>query len=96
MAIPFNATGPWPSANFGDAPKYARGIKGGVFISPGDTDILRRLASRLAQLAARPSEAGKRELWYQQLSRGKAQPGFDHRGASADNQGLVETCLALV
>jgi len=42
-----------------------RGIKGGVFISPGDTDILRRLASRLAQLAARPSEAGKRELWYQ-------------------------------
>jgi hypothetical protein len=36
-----------------------------VFISTGDTDILRRLASRLAQLAARPEEAGKRELWYQ-------------------------------
>ena len=65
MAIPFNATGLWPSANFGDAPKYARGVQGGVFISAGDTDILRRLASRLALLAARPAEVEKRELWYQ-------------------------------
>jgi hypothetical protein len=63
MAIPFNATGLWPSANFGDAPKYARGISGAVTVSPTDRAVLRRLASRLAELARRPEEERKRELW---------------------------------
>jgi hypothetical protein len=64
MPIPFNATGLWPSANFGDAPKYASGVRGEVVVAPVDRDILRGLAERLAKLAARPQEAAKRELWY--------------------------------
>jgi hypothetical protein len=64
MSIPFNATGLWPSANFGDAPKFVSGVRGAVVVTPGDRDILRRLAERLALLAARPEEAVKRELWF--------------------------------
>lgn len=64
MAIPFNATGLWPSANYGDAPKYASGTRGKVLVSPEDRDILRDLAEKLAQLAGRPEEAAKRELWF--------------------------------
>jgi hypothetical protein len=64
MAIPYNATGVWPSANYGDAPKYASGVRGEVRISRGDSGLLRSLAERLAGLAARPGEAEKRELWY--------------------------------
>jgi len=63
MAVPYNATGLWPTSDFGAAPKYARGTKGEVFVSSGDTAILRGLAERLAALAARPSEETKRELW---------------------------------
>jgi hypothetical protein len=74
MAIPYNATGLWPSANFGDAPKYASGVKGAVSISPADRAVLRRLASRLAELAARPEEERKRELWYQHNSLATARP----------------------
>ncbi len=32
-------------------------------VSPGDRDILRSLAERIAALAGRPGEAVKRELW---------------------------------
>jgi hypothetical protein len=64
MAVPDNATGLWPSANFGDAPKYSSGVKGQVRVSREDRAVLRRLAERLAELAARPAEARKRELWY--------------------------------
>jgi len=64
MAIPFNATGLWPSANYGDAPKYASGVRGKVFVDPEDRDILRELAERFARLAVRPEEAEKRELWF--------------------------------
>ncbi len=54
MALPFNATGLWPSANFGDAPKFACGAAGNVFISHADKDVLHSLAARLAELASRP------------------------------------------
>jgi len=64
MAIPYNATGLWPSANFGDAPKYACGVRGEVRIGAADRARLRALAERVASLAARPGEAQKRELWY--------------------------------
>jgi hypothetical protein len=64
MAVPFNATGLWPSANFGDAPKYASGTRGNVSIAAADRDVLRGLAERVASNAARPSEAAKRALWY--------------------------------
>jgi len=63
MAIPFNATGLWPSANFGDAPKYASGARGAVTVTPADKTVLRGLASRVAELATRPEEERKRELW---------------------------------
>jgi hypothetical protein len=63
MAVPFNATGLWPSANFGDAPRYASARPGERGISARDADTLRRLAVRLAVLAARPTEEAKRELW---------------------------------
>ena len=63
MAIPYNATGLWPSANYGEAPKYSSGAAERVFISREDRDVLRRLASRLAKLAARSQEEEKRELW---------------------------------
>ena len=33
-------------------------------IAPGDRDILRHLAGQVAELAARPVEAAKRDLWY--------------------------------
>jgi len=64
MAIPYNATGLWPSANFGDAPKYASGVRGEVGISHADRQRLRGLAERVAALASRPGEEEKRELWY--------------------------------
>jgi hypothetical protein len=64
MAIPFNATGLWPSANFGDAPKYASGARGKVSVAAADRDVLRGLAERVARNAARPSESVKRESWY--------------------------------
>ncbi|MEE8452121.1 MAG: hypothetical protein V3R99_09410 [Thermoguttaceae bacterium] len=35
-----------------------------IFISPHDHKVLRRLAGTLAELAARPIEAERRELWY--------------------------------
>ncbi|HUI70864.1 MAG TPA: hypothetical protein VL354_10130 [Spirochaetia bacterium] len=63
MAIPYNATGLWPSANYGDAPKYASGVRGQVRISAADRDVLRQLAEGLAALASRPEETEKRELW---------------------------------
>jgi hypothetical protein len=63
MAVPYNATGLWPTSDFGAAPKYARGASGEVFVTPEDTGILRHLAGRLAGLAARPEEEAKRELW---------------------------------
>jgi hypothetical protein len=64
MAVPFNATGLWPSANFGEAPRYSSGARGEAAIGPADRSILRALAERVAVLAARPSEAEKREAWY--------------------------------
>ena len=33
-------------------------------VGPGDREVLRRLAGRVAELAARPVEDKKRELWY--------------------------------
>ncbi len=65
MPIPYNATGLWPSANYGDSPKYASGAAGEVKVSRKDREKLRRLAERLAELAARPAETEKRELWYE-------------------------------
>ena len=64
MPIPYNATGLWPSANYGEAPKYANGVRGEVQVARKDRERLRRLAERVAALAARPEEAEKRERWY--------------------------------
>jgi hypothetical protein len=35
-----------------------------IFVRPHDREVLRRLAGRLADVAARPVESEKRELWY--------------------------------
>ncbi|GAI58701.1 unnamed protein product, partial [marine sediment metagenome] len=35
-----------------------------LVIGRGDREILRRLAGRIAELAARPIEDEKRDLWY--------------------------------
>ena len=40
------------------------GRRGQMEVSPQDRDILRRLAGRLAELAARPEQQEKRDLWY--------------------------------
>jgi len=64
MSLPFNATGLWPSANFGEAPRFATGTKGKVKINPEDQKILRGLAESLALLASRPEEDAKKELWF--------------------------------
>lgn len=64
MSLPNNATGLWPSANFGDAPKYCAGVPGEVFISRADRETLRALAGRVRELAERPPEAEKRKRWY--------------------------------
>jgi hypothetical protein len=37
-------------------------------ISPRDREILRGLAARVAEVASRPIEAEKRELWYRHNS----------------------------
>jgi hypothetical protein len=39
-------------------------LAGAMTISAADRAVLRRLASQVAELAARPSEAAKRDLWY--------------------------------
>jgi len=64
VSAPNNATGLWPSANFGDAPKYSAGIQGQVFVSASDREILRELAISVRELAERPEQAEKRQLWY--------------------------------
>jgi hypothetical protein len=64
MPVPYNATGLWPSANFGEAPRYASGVRGEVAIASADRAVLRALAARVAALAARPAETEKREAWY--------------------------------
>lgn len=43
-------------------------------ISQADRDILRRLAARVAELAARPCEQEKRDLWYRHNERQQTRP----------------------
>jgi len=42
----------------------ARGVAGALTIIEKDREVLRRLANRVAELAARPLEQEKRDLWY--------------------------------
>jgi hypothetical protein len=62
MSIPNNATGLWPSANFGDAPRNCAGVPGQMFVSRSDREILRELAAELRRLAERSEQQEKREL----------------------------------
>ncbi len=41
MPIPYNATGLWPSANYGHAPKYSSGVRGEVRVARKDRDLRR-------------------------------------------------------
>ena len=74
MAVPFNATGLWPSASFGRTPAFAAGESGAVRIDLADRTVLRGLAMRLRALASRDQEAGKREAWYAHNSLKHARP----------------------
>jgi hypothetical protein len=65
VSVPYNATGAWPSANFGEAPKYCSGVRGEVRMGSADREILRRLAAKVRELASRPREREKRESWYE-------------------------------
>lgn len=46
-----NATGLWNLADYGATPNFNAGVKGKVFISKNDKEILRRLATKVAALA---------------------------------------------
>ena len=65
MSVPCNATGAWTSLTFGEAPKYCSGVRGEVRIGASDRKVLRRLAAKVRELASRPREREKRELWYE-------------------------------
>jgi hypothetical protein len=65
VSVPYNATGAWPSANFGEAPKYCSGVRGEVHIEAPDREVLRRLSGKVRELASRSWEREKRELWYE-------------------------------
>ena len=56
-------TGIWPSANYGDAPKYASGVRGKVFVTPRGQGHPPRPCRETGASCARPEEAAKRELW---------------------------------
>jgi hypothetical protein len=68
VSVPYNATGAWPSANFGEAPKYCSGVLGEVRITAPDRENLRRLAGKVRELASRSGEGQKREQWYEHNS----------------------------
>ncbi len=58
-----NATGIWNAASLGNTPIFCAGARGEAPISGKDLPVLRALAARVAELASRPQEAEKRELW---------------------------------
>ena len=58
-----NATGFWSAAALSGTPGFCAGARGEARVDPGDRPVLRRLAARVAELAARPLEIQKRELW---------------------------------
>ena len=58
-----NATGLWTASDYGSTPKYTAGEKEEVFISKKDKEILRDLATRVAELASRQIENEKKSLW---------------------------------
>lgn len=58
-----NSTGLWPALDYGSTPSFNSGVSGKIIISRKDKDILRKLASKVAELAYRPLEEEKRKLW---------------------------------
>ena len=58
-----NATGLWDGAALNSTPNFNAGVRGKVHISSEDKNVLRRLASQVAEYASRPIEREKRELW---------------------------------
>jgi len=58
-----NYTGLWTVSDYGSTPVYNSGVSGKITISRKDKDVLRKLAGRVAEIADRPAEEGKRKLW---------------------------------
>ena len=48
--IMHNDTGPWTGCNYADTAKYTTGGEGKIFTLETDREILRRLASKVADL----------------------------------------------
>ncbi|MEW5816953.1 MAG: hypothetical protein AB1798_16355 [Spirochaetota bacterium] len=59
-----NATGVWKGIGFWDHALTCAGEKNNIKISHKDREVLKKLAVRVAELAARPQESEKVKLWY--------------------------------
>ncbi|HVP18479.1 MAG TPA: hypothetical protein VMU36_05730 [Spirochaetia bacterium] len=59
-----NSTGPWRGIGFWDHATTCAAGPRELAVSSADKAVLRKLATRVAELAARPGERGKAELWY--------------------------------
>ena len=70
----FCYTGLWDVSDYGGTPIYASGKPGEIFISKKDKLLLRELAAKVAELAARPLEKEKRNLWVNHNSLKSFQP----------------------
>jgi len=62
MSFLNNATGPW-NGDYGSTPNYCAGIKGNNEFLPEEKKILRNLAQKVAEIASKPVEKEKIELW---------------------------------
>jgi len=63
-----NATGYWDAADYGSTPWFNSGLREDVPIEKNDSDILRGLARKVAEIAERPEQSEKRDLWYKHNS----------------------------
>jgi len=57
-------TGFWDAADYGNTPRFNSKNSLNIFINEKDKNILRKYATRVAELANRNIESEKRKLWY--------------------------------
>jgi hypothetical protein len=69
-----NATGIWDVSDYGSTPNFNASVRAEVSITKKDREVLRRLAEKVAKLAARPTEQEKRDLWHKHNALGPTRP----------------------
>lgn len=69
-----NATGYWDVADYGSTPWYNAGLKEDVPVEEYDKKILRNLAEKVLEIADRPEQKEKRDLWHKHNSIGATRP----------------------